>query len=36
MTRLLEVEDLEVGFGDVSAVRGASLAIERGETHCLV
>jgi peptide/nickel transport system ATP-binding protein len=36
MTRLLEVEDLEVAFGDVSAVRGASLAIERGETHCLV
>jgi peptide/nickel transport system ATP-binding protein len=36
MTRLLEVEGLEVAFGDVSAVRGASLAIERGETHCLV
>jgi peptide/nickel transport system ATP-binding protein len=36
MTRLLEVEVLEVAFGDVSAVRGASLAIERGETHCLV
>ena len=37
MSALLEVEQLEVSFGGrVSAVRGASLAVERGETHCLV
>ncbi len=36
MTALLEVENLEVGFGPTSAVRGASLAVEPGETHCLV
>ncbi len=37
MTALLEVEDLEVGFGGgTAAVRGASLTVERGETHCLV
>ena len=36
MTALLEVEALEVGFGGTSAVRGASLTVERGETHCLV
>ena len=36
MTALLEVEKLEVGFGATSAVRGASLAVEPGETHCLV
>ena len=36
MTALLEVENLEVGFGATSAVRGASLAVEPGETHCLV
>jgi peptide/nickel transport system ATP-binding protein len=34
---LLEVEHLEVSFGGrISAVRGASLTVERGETHCLV
>ena len=36
MTALLEVEKLEVGFGATSAVRGASLTVEPGETHCLV
>ena len=36
MTALLEVEKLEVGFGATSAVRGASLAVQPGETHCLV
>ena len=36
MTALLEVEKLEVGFGGTAAVRGASLVVERGETHCLV
>ncbi len=37
MSALLEVEKLEVGFGgSTSAVRGASLTVERGETHCLV
>ena len=37
MTALLEVEQLEVGFGSrTSAVRGTSLTVERGETHCLV
>ena len=37
MSALLEVEQLEVSFGGrVSAVRGASLTVERGETHCLV
>ncbi|HET6198032.1 MAG TPA: ABC transporter ATP-binding protein, partial [Acetobacteraceae bacterium] len=33
---LLEVEKLEVRFGRTAAVRGASLTVERGETHCLV
>ena len=37
MSALLEVEQLEVGFGSrTSAVRGTSLTVERGETHCLV
>ena len=36
MSRLLEVEALEVSFGAASAVRGASLALDRGETLCLV
>ncbi len=37
MSALLDVERLEVGFGGrTSAVRGASLTVERGETHCLV
>jgi peptide/nickel transport system ATP-binding protein len=36
MTALLEVQELEVSFGRTAAVRGASLTVERGETHCLV
>ena len=36
MSALLEVEQLEVSFGRTAAVRGASLTVERGETHCLV
>ena len=37
MSALLEVDRLEVSFGGrTAAVRGASLAVERGETHCLV
>ena len=36
MTALLEVERLRVNFGATAAVRGASLAVARGETHCLV
>ncbi len=34
---LLEVEGLRVGFGNgTQAVRGISIAVARGETHCLV
>ncbi|WP_414731271.1 ABC transporter ATP-binding protein [Vineibacter terrae] len=34
---LLEVEGLRVAFGGrIEAVRGASLAVARGQTHCLV
>jgi peptide/nickel transport system ATP-binding protein len=37
MSALLEIEGLEVGFGSrTAAVRGTSLTVERGETHCLV
>ena len=37
MTRVLEIADLRVAFGtNVAAVRGASLTVTRGETHCLV
>src|SRR5262249_22360563 len=37
VSALLDVEQLEVSFGGrVSAVRGASVRVERGETHCLV
>src|SRR5882672_4001742 len=37
MSALLEIEDLQVSFGGrTAAVRGASLRIEKGETHCLV
>jgi peptide/nickel transport system ATP-binding protein len=37
MSALLEVEGLRVRFNTVAeAVRGVSLALERGETHCLV
>ena len=37
MSALLEIEDLRVSFGGrTAAVRGASLRVEKGETHCLV
>jgi peptide/nickel transport system ATP-binding protein len=36
VSALLEIEQLEVSFGGTAAVRGASLTVERGETHCLV
>ncbi|MSP88299.1 MAG: ABC transporter ATP-binding protein [Alphaproteobacteria bacterium] len=36
MTALLEVRDLEISFSGLSAVRGASLTVAKGETHCLV
>ena len=40
MSPLLEISDLHASFGfgenEVRAVRGASLAIEKGETHALV
>jgi peptide/nickel transport system ATP-binding protein len=36
VTALLEVERLQVDFGATAAVRGASLSVARGETHCLV
>jgi len=40
MTALLEISDLHASFGqsedEVRAVRGASLSIEKGETHALV
>ena len=35
--RVLEIANLRVTFGtDVAAVRGVSLTVNRGETHCLV
>jgi peptide/nickel transport system ATP-binding protein len=36
MSALLEVQDLRVTFGGTAAVRGISLKVEKGETHCLV
>jgi len=36
MTVLLEVADLRVTIGSTAAVRGASLQVNKGETHCLV
>jgi peptide/nickel transport system ATP-binding protein len=37
MSALLEIEGLEVTFGGrTAAVRGASLRIDKGKTHCLV
>ena len=37
MSPVLEVANLHVTFGgSVAAVRGASLTVNRGETHCLV
>ncbi len=36
MSPVLEVSNLRVRFGQTAAVRGVSLRIQRGETHCLV
>jgi peptide/nickel transport system ATP-binding protein len=36
MTALLEVQDLRVTIGSTAAVRGASMTVNKGETHCLV
>ncbi len=36
MSAALEIEQLRIGFGAVEAVRGISLSVERGGTHCLV
>src|SRR5690242_5406056 len=37
MTAVLEIEGLRVAFpGGTQAVRGISLSVARGETHCLV
>src|SRR5262249_28654118 len=37
LSALLDIEQLDVTFGGRSAaVRGASLSVARGETHCLV
>jgi peptide/nickel transport system ATP-binding protein len=36
VTALLDVRGLEISFGGLAAVRGASLTVSRGETHCLV
>jgi peptide/nickel transport system ATP-binding protein len=33
---VLDIADLRVRFGGTEAVRGASLTVARGETHCLV
>jgi len=33
---VLDVAGLRVGFGTTEAVRGVSLQVQRGETHCLV
>ena len=37
MTPVLETTNLRVTFGtNIAAVRGVSLTVNRGETHCLV
>ena len=36
MTALLEVRDLRVTIGSTAAVRGTSITVNKGETHCLV
>ena len=36
MTPVLEIANLRVRFGATAAVRGVSLSVVRGETHCLV
>ena len=33
---VLEVQDLRVGFPGAEPVRGVSLSVERGQTHCVV
>jgi peptide/nickel transport system ATP-binding protein len=36
VSALLEIRDLRVTIGSTAAVRGASLSLDKGETHCLV
>ncbi len=36
MTAMLEVEDLRVSFAATEPVRGVSLSVRRGQTHCVV
>ena len=36
LSPVLSIEDLHVRFGATAAVRGASLTVAAGETHCLV
>jgi len=36
MTALLEMRDLRVTIGSTAAVRGATITVNKGETHCLV
>jgi peptide/nickel transport system ATP-binding protein len=36
MSALLEIRNLRVTIGSTAAVRGASMAVNKGETHCLV
>jgi oligopeptide/dipeptide ABC transporter ATP-binding protein len=36
MSAVLQLDDLRVGFGALEAVRGISLRVERGQTHCVV
>jgi len=36
MNAVLEIANLHVSFADTAAVRGVSLLVQRGETHCLV
>jgi oligopeptide/dipeptide ABC transporter ATP-binding protein len=36
MSTVLEIEDLRVGFPTTEPVRGVSLSVSRGQTHCIV
>jgi len=36
MSAVLDIADLSVGFARTEAVRGLSLSVARGETHCIV
>ena len=36
MSALLEMRDLRVTIGSTAAVRGATITVNKGETHCLV